>query len=107
VIRGHIALVRMLQAYFEGSRLPWGKVTFKHDKDDDDRPIYERDRVELTFTHRGRDIGIVIFAPDEERPEEGAGLPNGRLAARFDDGSIIKGPIDQATWDRIVAAINQ
>jgi hypothetical protein len=103
VIRRHVALVRQLQAFMEGSALPWGAVVFKYDKDDDGKPIYEPGRAEMSFTHRGRKVEVVIMSPSEERGENE--LPLGRLAARFEDGEIIKGPIDQAVWDRIVSAL--
>lgn len=105
MIRGHIALVRLLRAFMETSNLPWARVEFKNDKDDEGRAIYDPQRAEIAFRHRGKRVEVVIVAPSEERDHDP--LPLGRLAARIDESEVIKGPIDQATWDLIAAAINR
>lgn len=107
MIRGHVALVRLLQAFMEGSMLPWGKVRFINDKDEDGRIIYDDRQVEIAFDAGGQTVEVVIRAPSEERVEDVDPLPLGRLAARFADGTVIKGPIDQAVWERIVAALDR
>lgn len=104
MIRGHIALVRQLRAFMETSCLPWGQVKFRYDEDDDGRPIYDPRRAEMSFHHNGKSVDVVIVAPSDDRSEIDP-LPLGKLAARI-DGLVIKGPIDQVTWDRIVTAIN-
>lgn len=106
MIRGHIALIRLLRAYMEGSLLPWGEVTFKNDHDDDGRVLYDAHRAEIAFTHRGTPVEVVIIAPSDERIEGAESLPLGRLAARIANDHVVKGPIDQTTWDRIVHAIH-
>jgi hypothetical protein len=105
MIHGHIALVRQLRSFMETSCLPWGQAHFHYDMNDEDRPIYDDGRAEMSFQHNGKNIDVVIWAPSHEKAEGAESLPLGKLAARF-DGNLIKGPIDQTTWDEIVAAIN-
>jgi hypothetical protein len=106
MIHGHIALVRQLRAFMETSVLPWGNVRFRYDHDDEERPIYDDHRAEMSFRHNGKDIDVVIFAPSDQKTEGAESLPLGRLAARV-DGEVIKGPIDQTVWDQIAAEINK
>lgn len=105
MIRGHVALVRHLRAFMETSGLPWLQAHFKYEQDDDGRPIYERDRAEMSFAHNGKSVDVVIYAPSEDA-NHGEKLPLGKLAVRVDGVVMVKGPIDPVTWDRIVAAIN-
>lgn len=106
MIHGHIALVRQLRSFMETSCLPWGQVRFHYDHDDEERPIYDDRRAEMSFGHNGKDIEVVIQAPSDEKHEGTECLPLGKLAARVGGNTVIKGPIDQVTWDQIVAAIN-
>lgn len=106
MIRGHVALIRQLRAFMEGSALPWTQVKFNTAHDDDGRPFYDDHRCEVSFLHHGTRVNIVIFAPSTERIEGVEPLPNGRLAARCGN-EVIRGPIDTATWDAIMKLINQ
>ena len=105
MIRGHVALVRHLREFMERSGLPWGAVEFKYEIDEDGRPKLDDGRAEMAFSHRGRNIEIAIFAPAEVVVRGQEPLPLGRLSARC-RGQLVKGPIDQTTWDRIVALID-
>lgn len=107
MIHGHVALVRLLQAFMEASGLPWAAVRFVNDKDEDGRTVYDERQVEIAFEHAGQTIEVVIRAPSDERMEGIDPLPLGRLAARFGDGSVVKGPIDQSVWERIVARLKR
>jgi hypothetical protein len=106
LIHGHIALVRLLRSFMETSCLPWGEAHFVYDRDDEDRPIYDDRRAEMLFAHNGRDVEVMIVAPSDEKTEGVETFPLGKLAARIGRNTVIKGPIDQSTWDEIVAALN-
>lgn len=104
MIRGHVALVRQLRAFMETSGLPWNKVRFISEYGDEGEPLIDDNRAEITFAVSGVQINITIWAPaTEEIPGIGL-LPLGRLAARC-GGEVVKGPIDQTTWDAIVKLI--
>ena len=105
MIRGHIALVRILRGFMEGSRLPWSAVKFRYEQNDDMRNIYDAGRAEMSFPYRGQEFEVVIYAPTDD-PWATERWPLGRIACRcVDDGEVIKGVLDQSTWDQIEAMI--
>jgi len=104
MIRGHTALVRQLRAFMEASNLPWGDVHFAYDRDDDGRLILDDQRLEVSFTYDGQRCDVVIFAPSQNAIDGVEPLPLGRLAARCNH-RMVRGPIDQTTWDHIVSLI--
>jgi hypothetical protein len=105
MIRGHVALIRLLRGYMEGSNLPWSGVEFNYERDEDGREIYDDHRAEIAFPCAGKRVEVVIIAPSDDRDAAGECLPLGKLAGRIDGGQVIKGPIDQSTWDQIVKMI--
>ena len=108
MIRGHIALVRQLRNFVEGCGLSWKEVTLRHERDEEGYILRDDDRQEIAFKSNGKFIEVAIFAPslDETHRPDGINiLPLGKLSARI-DGHVIKGPLDQATWDIIRQAIH-
>jgi|SRR5271166_2267509 len=105
MIRGHIALIRQLRAFMETSALPWADVKFKTEIGEDGRAIYDDARAEISFRHHDKAIDVYIVAPSPDQHDGVQGHPLGMLAGRCDD-EVIKGPIDQSTWDAIVKLIN-
>lgn len=105
MIGGSTGLLRQLQAFFETSALPWGAVTFKCDRDHNGVAVFDDDRIEISFKHRDRDIDVYIIAPSLDRIDGVETFPHGKLAARCDD-QVVKGPLDQSTWDAILKLIN-
>lgn len=105
MIRGHVALIRQLRCFMETSGLPWTAVKFITDHDEDGRPFFDDDRAEISFRHHGKDVGIYVVAPSSDRIEGKENLPLGKLAGRVED-RVVKGPLDQATWDSIIKLIN-
>lgn len=106
MIRGYVALIRTLRAFMEESGLPWGSVHFVTERDDDNRPIWDDSRIEISFTHRDDHIGISIWAPAEKPIPKIGSIPNGRIAVRSSRG-VISGPIDQSTWNDIINFISE
>lgn len=106
MIRGHVALIRQLRSFFETSSLPWGAVRFVNDHDEDGRVIYDDLHAQIKFTHRDKTFEIGIWAPSPDRIEGRPNYPLGDLAARR-NGELVRGPIDQVTWDRIVEFMNK
>lgn len=104
MINGHLALVRLLRDFMERSCLPWGETRFKYDKDEDGCVILDDQCAEFSFPHYGRPVDVMIEAPSDgtDAVEK---LPLGKLAARYGQ-RVVKGPIDQATWDKIVDMIH-
>lgn len=104
MIHGHIALVRLLRDFMERSQLPWANAEFRYDKDDEGRLILDERRAELSFALGGHSVDVVIHAPSDDASDGMERLPLGKLAARCGD-RVVKGPIDQVTWDTIVTMI--
>lgn len=96
MIRGHVALIRQLQSFMETSGLPWTGVQFKEQEDE---------RLEVAFVHNGKPVDIYLIAPTPERRDGAENFPLGKLAGRCGE-QVVKGPLDQSTWDRIVRLIN-
>lgn len=105
MIRGHVALVRQLRAFMENSNLPWQRVSWDYDTDEDGRTVYTDDRAEMHFPMHDSVARVAIFAPTAD-VDAGERLPLGRLACQY-KGQVVKGPIDQRTWDQIVEMINR
>ena len=106
MIRGHVALVRQLRSFMEMSGLPWTAVRFRYDHDEDGRPYLDNNRIEISFQYRGHQCDVVILSPTEEPIEGVEHMPLGRIAGRCGT-RVVKGPIDQSTWDDIVRMINE
>jgi hypothetical protein len=102
MIRGHVALIRQLRSFVETSGLPWGSIRIKSEYDEDGRRVSSEDSAEIVFLYGDRAINIAIWAPGTVL--NGESLPLGRLVVRC-DGAVVKGPIDQSTWNEIVKLI--
>ena len=102
MIRGYTALIRQLRSFMETSGLPWGSIRTKSEYDEDGRYVTSEDSAEIVFLYGKRTINIAIWAPGTVL--NGESLPLGRLVARS-DGKVVKGVIDQSTWNEIVKII--
>jgi hypothetical protein len=106
MISGHVALVRKLRSFMEESGLPWHGVHFVRERNDDGNIVMDDRRLDIWFPYENQKVDVYIIAPGETDPhcEVQELLPNGKLAARK-DGAVVKGPIDQSTWDDILKLI--
>jgi hypothetical protein len=109
MIRGSRSLVRQLRAFMEGSVLPWSNVRFVTEHDEEGYPYLDDARIEIHFTHNDKKIGVVIWAPSDTpvAQMQGRMIPCGWLTGRCEGGAVVHGPLDPATWDRIVTMINE
>jgi hypothetical protein len=103
MISGHAALMRTLHSFMEKSGLPWNQVNFVRQSNEDGGTILDPHRADVWFPHNNQRVDLYIVATGETDPhsEDRSPLPNGRIAARY-QGNVVKGPIDQSTWDNIV-----
>lgn len=108
LIRGYIALRRQLRSFAESCNVAWRDVTERHERDEEGYIIRDDDRAEMAFYCNGKQVEVAIFAPSKDkdhRPDGVNVLPLGKLSACI-DGQIIKGPLDQATFESIKRAIH-
>ncbi len=103
MIDRRIALIRTLRGFLERSGIPRDAVGMRYVNDNDRL-------VGANFVWRGRDVFVQFVAPSQDQEEqfEREVLPLGRISAYIDgNGPVIKGPINQRTWDDIMAACTQ
>lgn len=91
-------MVRQLRYFMEGSSLPWNAARIRSEYDEDGRLVGHEDNAEIVFLFGDRTINVAIWAPGTVL--NGESLPLGRLVARS-EGKVVRGPIDQTTWDEI------
>lgn len=103
MISGYASMVRQLRAFMEKSALPWQGVHFVNETDTDGRVFLNPRRLEVWFSYDNQKVDINIQLPNDENID-GEGLPLGKLAGRK-NGKVVKGPLDERTWDEIVAMI--
>jgi hypothetical protein len=103
MIDRRVALIRTLRGFLDSSGVPRDAAGMRYANGNDRL-------VGANFVWRGRDVFVQFVAPSQDQDEqfEGEVLPLGRISAYIDgNGPVIKGPINQRTWDDIIAACAQ
>jgi hypothetical protein len=94
------ALLRSLQGYIERTGILWREVVIS--------PLVNERCVDATFRHRARVVAVRTVANSEDQEDhfDGQCWSHGLLAAHIDNGPVIQGPNNQATWDSIMSNLN-
>lgn len=106
MIRGHVALIRLLRSFVETSGIPWSDVTLQLEHDEDGRIVTDDTCAQISFSYHGHDVDVVIHAPSPDKIDGVELMALGKLAARC-EGKVIKGPIDPSTWNTILQTISK